>query len=64
VVLFNRGAIPAGMSVDWDQLNLPSGLKADVKDLWSKKVTKHVHGRFSGTVASHGVLMVRITPVL
>jgi alpha-galactosidase len=64
VVLFNRGAMPAGMSVDWDQLNLPAGLKADVKDLWSKKVTRHVHGRYGGTVASHGVQMVRITPVL
>jgi alpha-galactosidase len=62
VVLFNRGMAPAGMSVDWDQLNLPAGLRADVKDLWSKKVTKRVRGSYEGTVAAHGVLMVRITP--
>ena len=62
VVLFNRGAAPAGMSVDWDLLNLPAGLRADVKDLWSKKVTKRVRGSYGGTVAAHGVLMVRITP--
>ncbi|MFL6697488.1 MAG: hypothetical protein ACJ8GJ_10010, partial [Vitreoscilla sp.] len=63
VVLFNRSAMPAGISVDWDQLNLPAGLKADVKDLWSKKVSRRIQGRYSGTVAPHGVLMVRITPV-
>jgi alpha-galactosidase len=39
-------------------------LKADVKDLWSKKVSKNVRGSYSGTVAPHGVIMVRITPVL
>lgn len=62
VVLFNRGKAPAEMKVGWDQLDLPAGQKADVKDLWSKKVTKGVRGSFGGTVASHGVLMVRITP--
>jgi alpha-galactosidase len=64
VVLFNRGKAPAEMKVGWDQLNLPTGLKADVKDLWSKKVSKNVRGSYGGTVASHGVIMVRITPVL
>jgi alpha-galactosidase len=64
VVLFNRGEAPAEMKVSWDQLNLPAGLKADVKDLWSKQVSRNVHGSYGGTVASHGVIMVRITPVL
>ena len=64
VVLFNRGKAPAEMKVSWDQLNLPAGLKARVKDLWSKKVTTQVRGSHGGTVAPHGVLMVRITPEL
>jgi len=64
VVLFNRGPAPAEMTVRWDQLNLPAGLRVDVKDLWSKKVSKNVRGSYGGTVASHGVVMVRITPVL
>ena len=64
VVLFNRGKAPAEMKVSWDQLNLPPGLKARVKDLWSKKVTTQVRGSHGGTVAPHGVLMVRITPEL
>ena len=53
----------AGAMAASDQLNLATGLKADVKDLWSKKVTKGVRGSHVGTVAAHGVLMVRITPV-
>jgi len=62
VVLFNRGASPAGMTVDWDLLNLPAGLRADVKDLWSGKVARRVRGSHGATVAAHGVVMVRITP--
>jgi alpha-galactosidase len=62
VVLFNRGAEAKTMSVTWDHIDLPAGLRADVKDLWSKTVTKGVKGTFGGTVASHGVIMVRITP--
>ena len=61
VVLFNRGATPAEMKVDWGQLDLPAGLKADVTDLWSRKVTKRAHGSYAGKVAPHGVVMVRIT---
>ena len=64
VVLFNRGAAPAGMTVDWELLNLPAGLRADVKDLWSKKVTRRVLGSYGSTVAAHGVTMLRITPAL
>jgi alpha-galactosidase len=64
VVLFNRGASPAGMSVDWDLLNLPAGLRADVKDLWSGKVTRRVRGSYGSTVAAHGVVMVRVTPAI
>lgn len=63
VVLFNRSKAPSEMRVSWDQLHLPAGLKADVKDLWSKKVSRNVRDGYGGTVAAHGVIMVRITPV-
>lgn len=62
VVLFNRGKTPADMKVAWDQLQMPASQKADVKDLWSKKVTKNASGSYGGKVAPHGVIMVRITP--
>ncbi|MDR7267420.1 alpha-galactosidase [Pelomonas saccharophila] len=61
-VLFNRSKAPADMKLTWDRLGLPADRKADVKDLWSKKVTKDVSGSYTGKVASHGVIMVRVTP--
>jgi alpha-galactosidase len=64
VVLLNRGKTPANMKVAWEQLQLPIDQKADVKDLWSKKVTKGVRGSYGGKVAPHGVITVRITPAL
>ena len=64
VVLFNRGEAAKSMSVDWEVLQLPTGLKASVKDLWSKSVRKGVKGHYSAEVAPHGVVMVRISPTL
>ncbi|KQV59540.1 alpha-galactosidase [Pelomonas sp. Root1217] len=61
-VLFNRGKTPADMKLKWDRLGLATEQKADVKDLWSKKVTKGVSGSYGGKVAPHGVIMVRVTP--
>jgi len=62
-VLFNRGKAPADMKLKWDRLGLPADQKVDLKDLWSKKVTKGVSGSYAAKVASHGVIMVRVTPV-
>ncbi|CAM3842599.1 glycoside hydrolase family 27 protein [Roseateles saccharophilus] len=64
VVLFNRGDAAAEMSVSWELLDLPTRLKADVHDLWSGRKTHGVAGRTGGRVASHGVLMLRVTPAL
>jgi len=62
VILLNRSESAHDMSVDWTALNWPAGMKADVKDLWSKAVTKNARGAFSASVPSHGVVMVRLTP--
>jgi alpha-galactosidase len=62
VVLFNRGLAPATMKVTWTQLNLPAAIKADVKDLWAKTLRQQVGTEVGGSVAAHGVLMLRITP--
>jgi alpha-galactosidase len=61
-VLFNRGEAPAELSVSWEQLDLPARLRADVHELWSGKKMRGVAGRFGGTVASHAVLMIRVSP--
>ena len=62
VILFNRSATAHKMSVDWSTLNMAPGEKADIKDLWSKAVSKGVKGAFSADVPSHGVVMIRVSP--
>jgi alpha-galactosidase len=62
VVLFNRGTDARSISVAWDQLQYPAGLRVSVKDLWSKAISKNLKSKVSATVKPHGVVMVRITP--
>ncbi|MBW8893173.1 MAG: hypothetical protein JF617_13975 [Burkholderiales bacterium] len=62
-VLFNRGKTPADMKLNWDHLGLPADQKAEVKDLWSKQITKGARGSYGAKVAPHGVIMVRIKAV-
>ncbi len=62
VVLLNRSATAHPMSIDWQTLQMPAGMKADVKDLWSKVTKTSVKGSFGADVPSHGVVMLRVTP--
>ena len=62
VILLNRSATAHKMLVDWSTLNMAPGEKADVRDLWSKAVSKGVKGAYSADVPSHGVVMVRVSP--
>ncbi len=62
VILLNRSGDAHPMSVDWATLGMAAGEKADVRDLWSKAVSKSVKGSYSATVPSHAVVMVRVTP--
>jgi alpha-galactosidase len=62
VVLFNRGANEAEISANWEELGYPSRLPATVRDLWNKKDLGKFTEKYSATVASHGVVMVRVTP--
>ena len=62
VILLNRSETAHKMSVDWSTLNMAPGEKAEVRDLWSKAVTKGVKASYSADVPSHGVVMIRITP--
>jgi alpha-galactosidase len=64
VVLFNRGASDAEISANWEELGYPSRLPAVVRDLWNKKDLGTFTGKFDAKVASHGVVMVRIMPVI
>jgi alpha-galactosidase len=64
VVLFNRGASDAEISANWEELGYPSRLPAVVRDLWNKKDLGTFTGKFDAKVASLGVVMVRIMPVI
>ncbi len=64
VILFNRSGAAHRMSVDWSTLNMAAGEKAEVRDLWSKAVSKGVKASYAADVPSHGVVMVRVTPAV
>jgi len=62
VILFNRGTADEEITVHWEDLAYPEHLSATVRDLWQKKDVGRFTGKFSATVASHGVVMVTVTP--
>jgi alpha-galactosidase len=62
VVLFNRGASDADISVAWEDLGYPPDLSAAVRDLWAKKDLGKSTAIFATRVPSHGVAMLRISP--
>jgi alpha-galactosidase len=62
VVLFNRSTADAEISVSWNEIGYPNHLEAQVRDLWQHKDIGSFKGKYSITVPSHGIVMVRITP--
>ncbi len=62
VILFNRSAAPASISVAWPELGLTTRVKAEVRDLWAHKSLGRKTGSFAATIAPHGVVMVKVTP--
>lgn len=60
VVLFNRGKESRKISVPWEVLGYPSGLKLRVRDLWAHHDLPTASGTFSADVAPHGVAMIRL----
>jgi alpha-galactosidase len=62
ILLFNRGESPATIEASWEQLGYPAGLKARVRDLWAHADLPRASGRYSATVAPHGVQMVVVQP--
>jgi alpha-galactosidase len=62
VVLLNRGASDAEISVSWEDLGYPAHLSAAVRDLWAKRDLGKSTGTFSARVPSHAVVMLRVAP--
>lgn len=61
VGLFNNGLLSAPVSVDWSSLGITG--KQQVRDLWRQKNLGVFDGKFQSPVASHGVLLLRLTSV-
>ena len=62
VLLFNRGERPAEIAFNWDQLDYPRALRANVRDLWAHRDLGRRAGSMSATVEPHGVAMFKIQP--
>jgi alpha-galactosidase len=62
VVLFNRSGAATDIEVKWPQIGYPAGVAAQVRDAWAKRDLGKFTGAFKANVASHGVVMVRVTP--
>jgi alpha-galactosidase len=62
VILFNRGAAEANVSVRWEEIAYPKGVPAKVRDLWTHEDVGSFTGSYSAKVGSHAVVMVKITP--
>ena len=62
VVLLNRGAKAAELSLSWTDLGYPPHLSARVRDLWTGKDLGQLSGNFSSEVPSHGVVMITVKP--
>ena len=65
VLMFNKGKLPAHMSVSWDQLGLEVDRKQHVRayDVWThkEKIMFSRSEHLSSTVASHGVALFRVS---
>jgi len=62
VLLFNRGAKPATITAEWTALGYPVSLALTGRDLWQHKPVGRVQGRYTATVAPHGVVIVTLRP--
>lgn len=61
VLLFNRASVSTTMTADWGRVGL-SSKTARVRDLWAHTDSSNVKDRYSATVPSHGVVMLRVWP--
>jgi len=61
VGLFNRGAAASEMGATWDSLGL-AGKKLEVRDLWKHQAVAVPADKYTATVPTHGVVLLRVTP--
>jgi alpha-galactosidase len=59
VVLFNRTAASADITVTWSSLGITSS-SATVRDLWAHTDLGSIAGQYTANVSSHGVVMLKV----
>jgi len=62
VILLNRSTNSATITARWSDVGIKAGTRCDVRDLWERKNIGMYTNSFSSSVASHGVVMVKLTP--
>jgi alpha-galactosidase len=62
VLLLNRGGSSQEITAKWEDIGYPVGVSASVRDLWQHKDLGKFTGKFSASVVSHGVVVVRVKP--
>ncbi len=62
VLLFNRASVASAITADWGRVGLKTK-RARVRDLWAHTDSASVESRYTATVPSHGVVMLRVWPV-
>lgn len=62
VILLNRSASEASISVAWTDIGYPDHVSASVRDLWAAKDLGKFTGSFQASVPGHGVVMVIVKP--
>lgn len=62
VGLFNLGAKEGAVTARWEDLKFANNKQMVVRDLWRQKDLGKSTGKFEAKVASHGVVLLKLTP--
>jgi alpha-galactosidase len=63
VILLNRALVSSSITAQWSDIGLAANTKATVRDLWLHENVGTFANSYTTTVPSHGVVMVKVTPV-
>jgi len=62
VVLLNKTKKTSSIVANWQNIGLNPKVKCKVRDVWARKDLGIFSGNFTASVASHGVMMIRVSP--
>ena len=62
VVLLNRSAAAAPITVAWTDIGYPNSISATVHDLWTGQTAANQRSTYTAQVASHAAVMIKVMP--